>query len=138
MILLDTNVVIYASRTGDSLHEWAGDVIAGGVAGEGAAINAVCLAEICIGEQNPQTAADRIRRWGVAILDVPVVAAEVCAAAYQRYRQRRLRQSGKDSPGMPLPDFFIGAHAQVVGWELATADSGRIKTYFPSVKLIAP
>ena len=138
MILLDTNVLIYASRNGEVLHEWARGVIAGAVAGEGAAINAVCLAEICVGEGNPQTAAERIRRWGVAILDVPVVAAEICAAAYRLYRERRRRQSGKDAPRMPLPDFFIGAHAQVLGWSLATTDLGRITTYFPSVQLIVP
>ena len=138
MILLDTNVLIYASRKGDPHHEWARGLIAGAVADEGAAINAVCLAEICVGEANPQTAADRIRRWGVAILDVPVVAAEACAAAYRQYRERRLQQSGQDSPRTPLPDFFIGAHAHVLGWPLATVDLARIRTYFPSVRLIAP
>ena len=54
------------------------------------------------------------------------------------YRERRLSQSGKESPVMPLPDFFIGAHAQVMGWPLATADEGRIRTYFPSVVLKLP
>ena len=32
----------------------------------------------------------------------------------------------------PLPDFFIGAHAQLAGWPLATADPDRIRTYFPT------
>ena len=80
----------------------------------------------------------RVRAWGVATVDVPVAAAEVCAAAYHRYRERRRRQSGKDSPRVPLPDFFIGAHAQIMAWPLATADTGRIKTYFPSVRLLVP
>jgi len=39
---------------------------------------------------------------------------------------------------MPLPDFFIGAHAQIMGWQLATADEGRFQTYFPSVALMMP
>jgi predicted nucleic acid-binding protein len=37
-----------------------------------------------------------------------------------------------------LPDFFIGAHAQIMGWPLATADEGRFRTYFPSVILRTP
>ncbi len=138
MLLLDANVLIYASN-GESRHqEWARSTIAGAASAEGAAINAVCLAEICVGERQPATAADRVRSWGVEILDVPAAAAAVCAGAYTRYRQRRQRQSGKDAPRTPLPDFFIGAHAQIMGWRLATADPSRIRTYFPAVRLVTP
>ena len=79
-----------------------------------------------------------IRSWGVEILDIPAAAAEACATAYRRYRERRRQESGKDSPVTPLPDFFIGAHAQVMGWTLATADESRFTTYFPSVRLLTP
>lgn len=136
--LLDSNVVIYASQQGSVHHAWARWIISHAVASDGAAVNVVCLAEICVGDEHPQTLGGRIRAWGVATLDVPVAAAEVCAAAYRQYRERRRGQSGKDSSRVPLPDFFIGAHAQVMGWSLATADAGRIKTYFPTVRLIVP
>jgi predicted nucleic acid-binding protein len=39
---------------------------------------------------------------------------------------------------MPLPDFFIGAHAKAMAWELATADRGRFHAYFPSLSLKTP
>lgn len=58
--------------------------------------------------------------------------------AYQAYRERRRAESGRDAPSLPLPDFFIGAHAQVMGWPLATADEGRFRTYFPTVTLLTP
>ena len=32
---------------------------------------------------------------------------------------------------MPLPDFFIGAHAELMGWKLATRDVERYRIYFP-------
>ena len=136
MILLDTNILIYAFDAESPFCAWARDVIADAVAGEGAAINAVSLAEICVGDAEPATVADRVRRWGVEILDVPAAAADVCARAYRRYRKRRSSQSG--APAMPLPDFFIGAHAKIMGFTLATADRGRFKTYFPSVPLRMP
>jgi predicted nucleic acid-binding protein len=138
MMLLDTNVLIYASDEKSRHCRWARRMIAEGVSGAGAAVNAVSLAEVCVGDAEPQTVADRIRSWGVAVLDVPVAASEVCARAYLSYRVRRKADSGKDAPALPLPDFFIGAHAQIMGWSLATADESRFKTYFPAVPLRTP
>ena len=138
MILLDTNVLIYAFDLDSPFCQWARETIASAVVGDGAAINAVSLAEICVGDADPPTVADRIRSWGVEILDVPAAAADVCATAYLRYRQRRMSQSAIPLPTMPLPDFFIGAHAKIMGWELATTDRGRFHTYFPSVSLKIP
>ena len=138
MILLDTNVLIYAADPGGPFGEWARDLIEDAVLGEGAAANAICLAEVCAGDGHPETVADRIRDWGVAILDVPVAAAETCAVAYRRYLESRPEQFDSGATGTPLPDFFIGAHAEVMGWSLATADTARFATYFPSVPMLAP
>ena len=109
MIFLDTNVLIYAFDPDSPFFDWARETIADAVTGDGAAINAVSLAEICVGDADPQTAADRIRSWGVEILDVPAAAADICATAFRKYRKRRISQSDKPVPIMPLPDFFIGA-----------------------------
>jgi predicted nucleic acid-binding protein len=38
----------------------------------------------------------------------------------------------------PLPDFFIGAHAAVAGYQLLTRDTARYRTNFPTLSLIAP
>ena len=84
------------------------------------------------------TVADGIRTWGIGILDLPAAAAGPCAAAYSLYRAQRWRQSGSAAPRVPLPDFFIGAHTQVMGWTLATADARRFRTYFPSIPLTTP
>ena len=105
MILLDTNVLVYAFDPNSPFSQWAKETIGDAVAGEGAAINAVSLAEICVGDADPATAADRIRSWGVEILDVPAAAADVCAAAYRKYRMRRTSQTDAPVPLMPLPDF---------------------------------
>lgn len=138
MILFDTNVLIYGFDRHSVLHGWARETIADAVSSDGGAINVVSLAEICVGDADPFSVAERIRRWDVDILDLPVAAAEICARAYQAYRLRRHSQSGKASPRLPLPDFFVGAHAAVMGWPLATADSRRYATYFPDLVLKAP
>ncbi|RPI27663.1 MAG: PIN domain-containing protein [Acidobacteria bacterium] len=138
MILLDTNVLVFAADARSPYRAWAHEIIADAVSSDAAAINAVSLAEICVGDAEPDTVADRIRMWGIVILDVPAAAAEACAVAYLAYSSARKTQSGKDSPRVPLPDFFIGAHAQVMGWPLATVDEGRFRTYFPAVPLKTP
>jgi predicted nucleic acid-binding protein len=138
MILLDTNVLIYASTDRSPFLEWARRTIAEGVSGDGAAVNAVSVAEICVGDAEPKTVADRLRSWSITLLDTPAAVAEPCAKAYLKYRERRRAESGLDAPSLPLPDFFIGAHAQVIGWPLAMADEGRFRTCFPSVTLRTP
>ena len=63
---------------------------------------------------------------------VPWAAAFLAGKCFLEYRRRG------GSKRSPLPDFFIGAHAAVKGYDLLTRDATRYRTYFPTVKLIAP
>ena len=65
-------------------------------------------------------------------LALPYAAAFRAGRAFVEYR----RQGGNRRS--PLPDFFIGAHAEVEGMTLLTRDVARYRTYFPKLKLIAP
>jgi len=63
---------------------------------------------------------------------IPYEAAFLAGKAFLAYRRRGgTRRS-------PLPDFFIGAHAAVDGYQLMTRDAARYRTYFPKLPLIAP
>ena len=117
-MLLDTNVLIYASDAKSSHCRWARRMIAEGVSGAGVAINAVSLAEVCVGDAEPQTVADRIRSWGVAVLDVPAAASEVCARAYLSYRVRRKADgalSGEAGGYRPIDNAIAILHVGGVG-----------------------
>ena len=70
--------------------------------------------------------------------DVPAAAGATCGKAYRRYVTARRDSGGTGAPKMPLPDFFIGAHAEIMGWKIATRDAERFKKYFPKVKLVTP
>jgi predicted nucleic acid-binding protein len=63
---------------------------------------------------------------------VPYEAAFLAGKCFVAYRRR----SGTKE--RPLPDFFIGAHAAVSGYQLLTRDAARYRTYFPRLALIAP
>jgi hypothetical protein len=65
-------------------------------------------------------------------LSLPYEAAFRAGQAFVQYR----RQGGDRRS--PLPDFFIGAHAEVAGLTLLTRDAARYRSYFPKVKLITP
>lgn len=138
MTLLDTMVVVYARTPDSPFHEWAKEQIAGAVAGGGAAINAVTLGELCAedGVDSPGLL-QNVHDIGIHVLDLPAGAAARCGEAYRFYRKQRKQEAGKGASKMPLPDFFIGAHAEVMGWELATNDPQRYRKYF-NLKLITP
>ena len=38
----------------------------------------------------------------------------------------------------PLPDFYIGAQAEIEQHTIVTRDAVRYRTYFPNVRIIAP
>ena len=139
MKLLDTNVLVYARKPTSHFHEWALNQIASLVSTEGVGLNAASLAELCAEDGIDSALLLReITAFGVQMLDIPTEAAVICGEAYRNYRRKRKRQSGKDSPKIPLPDFFIGAHAELLGLDLVTNDSERYRAYFPNVKLVTP
>ena len=69
---------------------------------------------------------------GLIYQEMPREALFLASKAYQTYR---LRGGIKTAP---LADFFIGAHAAVLGIPILTRDVSRYQTYFPNVELIAP
>ncbi len=139
MILLDTNVVIDAQNRTSPFFHWSSEVVSEAVRAAGAGINAVTLAELCVGKEKiADLVQSELRRAGVQLLDLPARAAAICGTAYRKYRLVRRKSAGGFAPATPLPDFFIGAHAELMGWKLATRDSERFRLYFPDVELIEP
>jgi len=138
MILIDTNVLIDARDRMSPYRRWAQEVIADGLSADGIALNAIVFAELCVGQKHPEDVEADLRARGLAIVDIPVAAAALCVRAYSRYLLARKRSGGGKASTVPLPDFFIGAHAELMGWRLATRDIERYSVYFPAVELIEP
>jgi predicted nucleic acid-binding protein len=138
MILLDTNIIIDAHYGVGSDRVRASNLISSAVIDPGAAINCITLAELYAGPRRGEEIEDDMRQAGIVVLDLPAAAAAVCGRAYRRYRLARTRSGGGRAPSVPLPDFFIGAHAELMGWKLATRDVERYRIYFPAVELVDP
>lgn len=138
MTLFDTSVVIDA-RDGESpWHEWAKAQIADAGAGDGAVINTIVLAEAAGGFEQRDELLDDLERMGLSFTPLPVSAAIPASEAYAVYRSRLKAHGKQPASKIPLGDFFIGAHAMAEKMKLATRDAERIKTYFPTVKLVVP
>src|SRR6266852_2051322 len=98
----------------------------------GTYINVVIYAEVSIGfarieEVEAALPLEQFRR-----LPVPGEAGFLAGKAVVTYRQRGGTRT------LPLPDFFIGAHALVAELALLTRDPRRVRTYFPQVHLLTP
>jgi predicted nucleic acid-binding protein len=63
---------------------------------------------------------------------LPSASAFLAGKVFLEYRRN------KGTRSTTLPDFFIGAHAEVAQLELLTRDTVRYRTYFPTVRLRAP
>jgi len=135
--LFDTSVILDARDPSSAWHAWAVNELANAVGAGGAVVNSVVLAEASVRAPDKVAVRGELESWGIELVDLPQEAAEPTAAAFATYLDR-LKREGKTRPRTPLPDFFIGGHAAVSGYPLATRDSARIKTYFPRVPIIEP
>jgi predicted nucleic acid-binding protein len=134
MILVDTNVLIDIADDDPVWGDWSAGKLAD-AAGDGAsAFNQVVIAEF--GPRFVSLAAlfafgDSV---GAAYVGFDEAAAFAAGKAFIAYQRKR----GADAARIPLPDFFIGGHAQVVGAAILTRDPRFYRNYFPDVPLITP
>jgi predicted nucleic acid-binding protein len=138
MTLIDTNVIIDVQDPNSPYHKWARTTLESCVLGDGAAVNVITISELISGGIDAQKLYQDLEALGARIQELPSKTAEVCGKAYQKYRVARRNSGGGSAPVTPLPDFFIGAHAEHCGWDLATRDGQRFRAYFPKITLIEP
>jgi predicted nucleic acid-binding protein len=100
--------------------------------GQGLAINPVIYAEISLSFRDEAELISALDLPELTRLALPYAAAFWAGRAFVEYR----RQGG--TRRSPLPDFYIGAHAELEKMTLLTRDAARYRSYFPKVKLIAP
>lgn len=133
MVLVDTNVLLDIATRDSTWFEWSAEQLAPLIESREAAINPVIYTELAPLYRDARdldlnlVPASDFRR-----LPLPYACAFAAARAFQAYR----KEGGTRTA--PLPDFFIGAHAETEGLKLLTRDAKRYQTYFPGVELICP
>jgi predicted nucleic acid-binding protein len=136
--LVDTNILIYSFDPDSLFYGWAKKVLRDAILEKHAAINTVILAELSVGDDEPKSLPFRLQKLGISITNLPWEISLDAASAHKHYLNARKKAKHDSSPKLPLPDFFIGAHAQYLSCSIITADVSHYQTYFPSVHLITP
>ena len=129
-VVVDTNVIsdlvhqdpLWSGWSNEQLLEHAGDLV----------VNPIIFAELCCRANSAEEVDQIISALGLGYEELSQEALFLAAKAFLAYRQRGGTKTS------PLPDFFIGAHAQAAGHALLTRDKARYETYFPTVPLICP
>ncbi len=132
MILVDTNVLLDLVTDDPVWAEWSQLQLRAAAATDALAINEAVFAELSVRYAVIEQVETMLARVHATLLPTPKPALFLAGKAFQRYRA-----AGGIRTGV-LPDFFLGAHAQITDSLLLTRDLSRYRTYFPLVELISP
>jgi predicted nucleic acid-binding protein len=132
MTLVDTNVLLDVFGRDTNWWRWSMMGLERAARRGPLLINDIIYAETSIRFPDPTEFDAVLEEMGVTVAPFARLVPFVAGKAFANYRN-----SG-GSRDRVLPDFFVGAHAEVERLPLLTRDPRRYRTYFPSVTLIAP
>ena len=132
MLLVDTNVLLDVLQDDPQWAEWSVAQLRAQAQLHPLAINDVIYAELSLSFATVEALDAVVSRLQLAVAPLPRAALFLAGKAFLQYRRRGGTRT------QVLPDCFIGAQAAVNVWPLLTRDATRYRSYFPTVKLIAP
>lgn len=132
MILADSNVLLDVIMTDPKWGRWSLSALDEWARRGPILFNPVIYAEIAPAYDTMEALDAAIEAVGLELRELPRAALFLASRAFVRYRRR-----GGSRQGV-LPDFFVGAHAAVLGIPLLTRDIRRYRAYFPTLRLVTP
>jgi len=131
-VLVDSNTILDILLDDPNWADWSENALADASQSSTLYINQIIYTEVSIAFEKIEELESALHNGGFQLLEIPKEALFLAGKAYLRYRR------GKGTKQSPLPDFYIGAQAAVLGMDLITRDEGRYRTYFPTVRIICP
>ncbi|MEO6780139.1 MAG: type II toxin-antitoxin system VapC family toxin [Bradyrhizobium sp.] len=132
MTLVDSNVLLDIFTRTPNWWEWSLAQLEEAALQGTLLINDVIYAETSIRFHSIDDFDAALARFGITVAPMPRAALFLAGKAFIQYRNAGGIRNGV------LPDFFIGAHAEVDRLRLLTRDVRRYRSYFPNAMLIAP
>jgi len=130
--LVDSNVLLDIVTDDPIWAPWSGLRLAEAIDAGRVVINPIIYAEISVGYDSIEALDQALPEPTFRREPLPYNAGFLAGKAFLAYRKRG------GTKHSPLPDFYIGAHAAIVGHRLLTRDARRYRTYFPRIELISP
>ena len=131
-MLVDTNVLVDVLENDPDWADWSIAQLQAQSKVHRLLINPIIYSELSLTFSTVEALDQVLDGMELLMLEIPKPALFLAGKVFQRYRAGGGTRSGV------LPDFFIGAHAAVAQLPLLTRDVRRYRTYFPTVRLIAP
>ncbi len=131
-IMVDTCVLLDVVTEDRNWFEWSAGALQ--EAGDNAmlVVNPVIYSELSVGFARIEDLEALLSPDLFDYRPIPREAAFLAGKSFLEYHRRG------GAKALPLPDFFIGAHASVESLPLITRDASRFMTHFPRLKLIRP
>jgi len=129
--LVDSCVLLDVITGDERWADWSAGQIAAAMDSGRVVINPLIYAEISVGYDTIEELDDLLPASDYEREPLPYTAGFAAGKAFLQYRR-----SGGDKRS-PTPDFYIGAHAAVAGYQLLTRDVARYRTYFPTIALFS-
>jgi predicted nucleic acid-binding protein len=132
LTLVDTNILIDVMRGDPAGAPRSIAALTMALSRGPLAINDIVYAELAAGFATREDLDDALQPFR---LDMAPINRDALALAGRTFRAYRQHGGVKTNV---LPDFFIGAQAQVEGWIILTRDNRRFQMYFPDVEVVGP
>lgn len=130
-VIVDSNIILDVVTDDPVWADWSDQAITRHQSA-GLIVNPIIYAELCAGAASSLEVDRTLECLKIGFQEIPRGGLFLASKAFLQYR----RQGGTKLS--PLPDFFIGGHAEALGLAILTRDTARYQAYFSKVDLIRP
>lgn len=130
--LVDSNIFLDILQPGSQWAGWSENALLGARRIGPLLYNVVIASEVAYSFRTEQEFMSFFDGLPIQSAAIPEVAAYRAAVAHRIYRGTGGQRE------RTLPDFLIGAHADVESHKVLTRDPSGYRAYFPTVEIIAP
>lgn len=131
-VLVDTNIWVDCIDTASPWHDWAIDQLQACSERYPLHVNLIIYTELLVPDPDVGALDNLLDVYETVRSPLPWACAALTARAFAAYRRRG------GSKQLPLPGFYIGAHAAVSNLSVLTRDPSGYRSYFPRLVMLGP